>query len=213
MNSLRTQACLVCDSVAKRAFDFMCQYQSRLETDVVEQDSHARRGGFCAFHTWQYNQLSSSCGVCAGNSAFLQSVGERLLAIAAGAMATEELLHELERCPAAHPACGVCELTAKAEEEALAEALSGLKSATAMNNTVPLLCFPHLVALASRCTELDKIRLLLERHGEEFKGVAEEMRQYIDKFKNLRRDLITHRERVAAWYGLILLAGRSESRF
>jgi len=206
------RACRVCDSVEKRVWDFLCQYQGELVAKSGARDLHAQRGGFCAFHTWQYNQMTSVSGVCTSHAAFLQSVGEKLLALVAEPRDIEELVRELERFPTASPACIICEMAAKAEEEALGVALSDLNSTPATNEGVPLLCFPHLVTLAARCPDLAKVRRLVERHGVEFRRVAEDMRQFVAKHDALRRNLLTDREGAASFLGLLLLAGRSKSR-
>jgi len=207
MSSRTSRACLVCDFIKRRVYDFLCRYQYELVTNSVERDAHAQRGGFCALHTWQYEQVASSRGVCVGYSEFLQSVGERLLAIADEAAAVDELVFELEKFRTAWPLCNACEVAVKAEEEALGGALTRLIAVTARNDARPLLCLTHLTALASRCTDLGKVRLLVEQHGEELKRVAEEMRQYVAKHDALRRDLISDREREAHLRGLTLLAG------
>jgi hypothetical protein len=210
MSRRTDRACLVCDFVEKRIFDFLSHYQYELATNTVERGLHAQRGGFCALHTWQYTQIASPQGLCAGYSASLQEMGERLLAIAAEATAVDELVRELKKFPTTEPSCSVCEIAAQAEEEALGAALTRLIAVTATNDAVPFFCFTHLTALASRCTDLGAVRLLVEQHGEELKCVAEDMRQYIAKFDALRRDLISAREREAPLRGLMLLAGHTE---
>jgi len=207
MSSRTSRVCLVCDFVVRRVHNFLCRIQYDLATNSVERDTHAQRGGFCALHTWWYEQIASPRGVCAGYSEFLQSVGERLLAIAGEAAAVDELVFELEKFRTAWPLCNACEVAVKAEEEALGGALTRLIAVTAINDAVPLLCFTHLTALASRCTDLGMVRRLVEQHGVEFKRVAEEMRQYVAKHDALRRDLISDREREAHLRGLTLLAG------
>jgi hypothetical protein len=47
----------------------------------------------------------------------------------------------------------------------------------------------------------------VERHGEEYQRVAEEMRQYVAKRNSLKRHLISTREQKAHLRGLMLLAG------
>jgi hypothetical protein len=210
MSRRTDRACLICELVVKRVFDFICQYQYDLATDSVERDLHAQRGGFCALHTWQYMQIASSNGLCAGYSEPLQEIGERLLAIVAEATSIDELIVELKKFPVARPSCGACEVAAKAEEEALEGALTNLIVATATNDTIPFLCFTHLIALASRCPDSGAVRLLLEQHGEEFKRVADDMQQYNVKHGALQRYLITDRERAAPLRGLMLLAGHTE---
>lgn len=209
ISSQTSRACVVCDYVWKQVFDFLSHCQYNIATDSVERDAHAQRGGFCAFHTWQYEQLASPQGVCAGYSGFLQSVGEQLLAVAAETATVDELVCKIKKFPTVQPICSACEFAAKAEEEALGSALTRLIAVTATNDAVPLLCFTHLTALASRCNDLRVVRHLLEQHGEEIKRVAEDMRQYVAKRDALRRDLISDRERVAHLHGLMLLAGRT----
>ena len=142
----------------------------------------------------------------------MREIGEWLLAVAAGDMTIDKLVRELDQHPAGAPACIVCELAAKAEAEALEKALSGLDLAAATEDASFLLCFPHLKAVAAKCADSGKVRLLIRRHAEAFKSVAENMRQYEAKLKNRQRNLITDAEQQAAWRGLMLLAGRNERR-
>jgi hypothetical protein len=155
-------------------------------------------------------QMASPKGMCAGYSASLQEIGERLLAIAAEATAVDKLVRELKKFPAARPSCSACEIAARTEEEALGSALTDLIAAAATKDAVPFLCFTHLTALASRCPDLGAVRLLMEQHGEEFKRVAEDMRQYIVKHDANQRYSINDRERAAPLRGLMLLAGHTE---
>jgi len=45
-------------------FRFLSKYQYDLTINPETQHEHARRGGFCSLHTWQYENISSPYGVC-----------------------------------------------------------------------------------------------------------------------------------------------------
>lgn len=204
--SQTSRVCPICDNMVQQVFDFLRRYQHDLVSNPVARELHAQRGGFCAFHSRQYEFLASPQGVCEGYSAFLQSVGERLLAIAAEAVTVDEVVCVMEKSPTARPACSVCEVVSKAEEEALSAALAQMAAAMT-KDTTPLFCIAHLTALVSRLTDLDIVRRLLERHGDEFKRVAEDMRQYVAKRDSLQRHLLTIDEQEAYLRGLMLLKG------
>ena len=198
--------CSVCDHIVQEVFDFLRRCQQDLVTSQAERELHAQRGGFCAFHTRQYEFLASPQGVCASYSAFLQSVGERLSAIATEALTVDEAVRALETSPIFRPTCSVCEIAKKAEEEALRDASTELAAFTA-NETFPLFCFAHLTALVSRCEAQIIARRLIEWHGEEYRRIAEEMRQYVAKRESLQRHLLSSEEQEAYWRGLLLLTG------
>jgi len=203
------RACDICESVEEKVFNFLCQYQADLISNAKDRAVHFERGGFCAFHTWQYNQMTSVRAACSSHSDFLQLLGDKLLALAMEPGSLEQLVHKLEQFPANHPDCIVCEVAAQEEKDALGAALDNLNSDPGADETPPLYCFPHLAALAAKCADPPKVRRLVERHGEEFRRVAEEMRQYAAKQDARRRDLLTNRESAASFLGLMLLAGRS----
>ena len=46
--------CEICASVRERIWNFLSKYQHELVVSDETQQDFARRGGFCPFHTWEY---------------------------------------------------------------------------------------------------------------------------------------------------------------
>ena len=60
----RKTGCQICGSILEAMFRFLSKYQYQLTVNPEIQQEHARRGGFCTLHTWQYESISSPYGVC-----------------------------------------------------------------------------------------------------------------------------------------------------
>ena len=52
--NLRSGTCPVCAAQTQTIFDFFAQWQYRLASDAAAQRAFAAGGGFCAVHTWQF---------------------------------------------------------------------------------------------------------------------------------------------------------------
>jgi GTP-binding protein EngB required for normal cell division len=69
-NLHRIQSCEICAHVNKTIWDFICQYQYKIIVERDEQERFANRGGFCPFHTWEYESVASPYGACNGYPIF-----------------------------------------------------------------------------------------------------------------------------------------------
>jgi small GTP-binding protein len=57
-------SCEICAHVAEELWQFLCKYQYDLVVSQEEQQNFARHGGFCPFHTWEYESMASPYGTC-----------------------------------------------------------------------------------------------------------------------------------------------------
>ena len=57
-NMHRLRSCEICASIAEKLWDFLCRYQYEFIVNHDEQERFARRGGFCPFHTWEYESVA-----------------------------------------------------------------------------------------------------------------------------------------------------------
>ena len=86
------QPCEICGDVGKAIWDFICKYQYRIASVRDEQERFATRGGFCPFHTWEYQSVASAYGSCNAYPALLDRLSGELRVAAAGANATQAML-------------------------------------------------------------------------------------------------------------------------
>ena len=70
--------CWICGQVLEAVFRFLSKHQYQLTIDRAAQQEHARRGGFCSLHTWQYENISSPYGVCASYPALVHRMASEL---------------------------------------------------------------------------------------------------------------------------------------
>lgn len=70
--------CWICGQVLEAIFRFLSKHQYQLTIDRDVQQEHARRGGFCSLHTWQYENISSPYGVCASYPALAHRIASEL---------------------------------------------------------------------------------------------------------------------------------------
>jgi hypothetical protein len=170
--------------------DFLGRYQYELSARPDVQERHAREGGFCPQHTWQYERITSPRAVATSCPRLLERVADGLRALASdpekGARRGGLLDHPC-------PACAVRE----AAEDRLARSASAEM----------VLCLPHLERALARMEDAPAREKLLLRHAQLFERVAEDMQRYAIKHDGLRRHLASKEESAAPLLGLHLLAG------
>lgn len=177
--------CAICDELASLAFDQLRQAQFRLATREDDQIGHARTGGFCPLHTWQYAAMASPLGVSAGYAKLAESVADALETL--GNLAPPGRIEEVARSAAGCPVC-----TALDERER--DAVSAIAANAAPSGDGSTLCLRHLAqALAARPAP-DTGRALLRSLSVALRRDAQDMRAYALKREGLRGHLATREE-------------------
>lgn len=196
--------CEICARVFKQLLEFLRHYQYELSTRPDVQKRHAENGGFCALHTWHYEQIASPHGVCTSYPALLSRMAENLRR-AAQLKATAG---EMDKAvPVLH--CPACEVRWRAEDEAVQALIARrLKSGSLNRMALSLLCLPHLELVLARNTDDEELRrYLLEYEADLLERTAEDMQRYAIRHDGLRRALTSAEERNAYLQGLQMLVG------
>jgi hypothetical protein len=198
------QPCAVCEQVTEGVFRYLAQAQYDLSYDPGAQQEHARRGGFCALHTWQYERLASPQGICTAYPVLLRRLAAQLLAAGEPHHLAAEWFPDGERCTA----CGV----AACKEEGM---LAQIRSSVAQWNTeeaaqAPALCLAHLLRLAECVPEQWRVRALFRSAARALERVACSMDQYTGKRKTPLTAQFTPEELAAPRLAVNLLAGHKK---
>ena len=195
--------CEVCARAFKDLTGFLRHYQYELATRPEVQRTHAERGGFCALHTWHYEQIASPHGVCTSYPALLSRVAESLRQVAQ----REPTVAEMDRAILA-PNCPACEVRWKAEDDAIEALMARRAKAGSLDRTaLSPLCLPHLRLTLARSTDGELSRYLLECEADLLERTAEDMQRYAVRHEALRRGLTSVEERNSYLQGLQMLVG------
>ncbi len=206
-------SCAVCNEILNAVFEFLRNYQYTLSTSKATQQAHAQAGGFCPFHTWQYEHLASPQGVASAYPELLFRFSRELRALAEfrteshpSGDATGPPLPPREGCPA-------CQVALEAEEQALAN-LAALSSEGTARSTLESrnFCLAHLHELLLELRDTKTGGRLLLRQSENLARVAENMQRHALQFDGRRRDLMTEEEEQAPRQGLTMLVGHPNAQ-
>lgn len=199
--------CKICGLTLKGVFEFLSQYQYELTISPDAQSEHARRGGFCQLHTWQYEGIASPQGVCESYPRLVHSRAASLIRLASETQNRDgmDTLHNL--LPTTK-SCRLCEVRAAVEHEAVEEVATAIRAAGEQEDGhMPACCLTHL-ALVVESLGPGKLKdQLIESHATLLERTAEDLQRYALKHDALRRHLASEEERRAAHLALLLLAG------
>jgi hypothetical protein len=159
--------CWICGQVLEAVFRFLSKHQYQLTIDRAVQQEHAKRGGFCSLHTWQYENISSPYGVCASYPALVHRLASDLQAIASdmdGPIRTFEAINGLA---ASQRTCLVCQVRIEAERNAVHEAAARVREvASSMASNVPACCLVYLAMTSAVLGIGQPAQLLLGAHAQ-----------------------------------------------
>lgn len=201
-------SCAVCDRVVDTVLDFLRHYQYELYVSAATQQSHARAGGFCPMHTWQYASLASPQGICSAYPATLLRFSEDLVRLAEG-NSPKYVSDGVAGPPLpADITCPACVKAREAEQAAVRDLVRRLESSGEGNKTAERrFCLTHLEAMLLALRDTSVAKQLLEREGETLRRIAENLQRYALRHEGRRSDLITEEEWQAPRQALVLLAG------
>ncbi len=200
--------CWICGQVLEAVFRFLSKHQYQLTIDRAAQQEHARRGGFCSLHTWQYENISSPYGVCASYPALVHRMAselDRLIGSMDGPMRTFESIHQLT---ASQNTCRVCQVRMDAERIAVNGAAGRVREiASSEASNLPACCLAHLAMTSTILGKGEPARLLLRAHAQFLERLGEDAERYALRHDALRRYLTSEEERRASQLVLLMLAG------
>ena len=203
---LQPMRCHICASLAQTVYDLLSKEQYMLATDPRWQSRHAREGGFCTLHAWQYESIASPQGLCLAYSAVLDARASELHA-ARSAIDTDgaTLMGAVEAAfPATH-GCRICRFIEEQQREIAADVAARLVSSA--DRFRPGLCILHLRSVLEVGLPAAIACELVKAEAEALKRCARDMRMYALKHDAIRRELVTDEERTAYYRGLAWVAG------
>jgi small GTP-binding protein len=213
-NLHRIQSCEICASIADKLWDFLCQYQYQMIVNPDEQRLFADRGGFCPFHTWEYESVASPYGTCNGYPSLLDELAAELRDAALTIGPRDVLLTKLERLMPTQDDCVLCNVRDSAEHQAIAAIARriGEKKSEALKS-LSATCLPHFVMLVAAVGDNETAQELIGHQAAVLERMSEDMRRYALKYDAVRRYLASREEIAVAQRGLLSVAGRRQVNF
>lgn len=199
--------CSICGAILEAILGFLREYQYELTINPEAQQEHARRGGFCPLHTWQYENISSPYGVCVAYPELVHRLAAELKGFAGEMGHLGESIEHIRGLLPTTKTCLVCKVRIDAEKKAVENAAEIALHATASDAHVPACCLSHLIMAAEATGPGESARRLLESHANLLERTAEDLQRYALKHDALRRYLTSEEERQASQLALLLLAG------
>ncbi len=199
--------CSICGAILEAILRFLSEYQYELTINPKVQQEHARRGGFCPLHTWQYENISSPYGVCVAYPELVHRIAAELKGFADEIGRRGESMERVRRLLPTTKTCRVCEVRIAVEKKAVQDIAEITLRATAPDAHVPACCLSHLIMAAEATGPGEPARRLFHSHASLLERTAEDLQRYALKHDALRRYLTSEEERQASQLALLLLAG------
>ncbi len=200
--------CQTCGQILEAVFRFLSKYQYQLTIDRETQQDHAKRGGFCPLHTWQYENISSPYGVCASYPALAHRLSSELQQLAGSSGGLISMLHRIQRLAASQETCPVCQVRIEAEKDAVAQTAERVREiAHSQAGSVPACCLVHLAMTSSALGKGQATQLLLAAHARFLERLGEDAQRYALRHDALRRYLTSEEECRASQLLLLMIAG------
>jgi GTP-binding protein EngB required for normal cell division len=206
-------SCAICDEIINAVFEFLRIYQYDLSVSEETQLAHARAGGFCAFHTWQYTHLASPQGVSSAYPHLLFRFSRELRDLAQFGTEGHPSCDVVDPPIPPRGTCRACRIASETEERALRNFAASPSAGTAAKSLASKnFCLDHLHDLLLDLSDTEAGRLLLMRQSQNLTRVGENLQRYALRFDGRRRDLTTDEELQAPYQGLAMLVGHPNAQ-
>jgi GTP-binding protein EngB required for normal cell division len=198
----------ICGHVLEAIVRFLSGYQYELTIDRAAQQEHAKRGGFCPLHTWQYENISSPYGVCASYPALVHRIASELESLAGDMAGQIKIFESIHQLGASQNTCKVCQVRIETERRAVNEAALKVREVEGSQaGNVPACCLAHLAMTSAALGKGQPAQLLLAAHAQFLERLGEDAQRYALRHDALRRYLTSEEERRASQLLLLMLAG------
>jgi small GTP-binding protein len=207
-------SCEICAHAAERLWEFLSEFQYGIMADRKERRKFANGGGFCPFHTWEYESVASPYGTCVGFPPFLDRLASNLRATAPSESNHDSIAADIARLLPTKTSCALCSARDKAELEAIDAILARLVEDEAGTlNSMSAICLPHLAILSGKIQNTRALRKLMVRQAEIFQRMSEDMSRFALKHNGGCGYLASDEEASAARRAILALAGRRNVNF
>jgi hypothetical protein len=176
--------------------------QFLLATREHDQEQHARAGGFCPLHTWQYAHMASPLGIAAGYAKLAAATADALDSIRQRSGTSQELAQQMGRFLADY-VCPACEALAGCERHEVARIAQAHQDAGA-----GALCLRHLTLVLADSPSIPSGQALASVLAATLRRASGDMRPYALKREALQKNEINADEASAHVATLRLLAGQ-----
>jgi small GTP-binding protein len=209
----RLQSCEICADIAEKTWQFLCRYQYEIASNADEQQRFAQRGGFCPFHTWEYQSIVSPYGICNGYPGLLDQLTAELRDAMSPSVPREALIKKIEFLLPQRDDCVLCSVRDRAEHEAISVFVERLDRDQSGALDSFSACLPHFTMLVAAIQNDDAVRALIDRQAAVLQRFSEDMRRYALKHDAVRRHLASQEESTVAQRALLSAAGRRRVNF
>jgi small GTP-binding protein len=201
-----TRGCPVCDHLVSLSKEFFAKFQYALYNDERERDSFAESGGFCQFHLWQLEAISSPVGFSVGCAQLVRRISRLLEQTAASSEHVKQSLRQLLLEPRS---CRVCALLREAEQAQIRTLSASLMKAETrwLYARSQGVCLRHLEMLVEASSDKETTTFLLETASTVLQLISEDMEGFALKREAIRRHLASEDEEDAYLRAVIHLAG------
>jgi ethanolamine utilization protein EutP (predicted NTPase) len=194
--------CVVCSRMETTLTEHLSRDQFLLATREHDQEQHARAGGFCPLHTWQYAHMASQLGIAAGYAKLAGAIGAALESIRQRSGTSQELARQVAGL-VADSACPACEALAGCERHEVSRVAQAPPGAS----PGPL-CLHHLALVLADGPPAKSGRALVSALAATLRRASGDMRAYALKREALQQGQVTEDEASAHADALRLLAGQ-----
>jgi hypothetical protein len=207
-------SCEICADIAEEIWQFICRYQYDVSVSRDEQQRFAGLGGFCPFHTWEYESIASPYGTCNAFPALLDRLATGLRRAASEDIPEASLLNAVQRLLPSRENCVLCNVRDRAEQLAIeARARQLTVEGSRALDALSVICIPHLCMLLAEIPNNTVKRELAERQAAILERFSEDMRRYALKHDAVRRHLASQEETAVAERALQSVGGRRNVNF
>jgi len=205
--SFKTRVCPICAALSQATFDFFAEYQSDLVQEAEVRKAFVESKGFCKFHTWQFEKISSPQGISEGYVTWVEKVAYELRQTAH--LPSIQQRNQIDKLLPDSENCLACRTLRESESVLLEQFIDYLSTQVGQEyyRRSLGLCLPHLrKAFTIKPTSKIKEFLLIEQ-AKHFEELSEDMHSYTLKRDAIRRSLTNDNEDNAWMYALIQLVG------
>jgi hypothetical protein len=200
-----SRGCPICDHLVSVSKEFFAGFQYSLYNDERKQQWFAENGGFCPFHLWQLESISSPVGFSVG----LAKLAKRIARLLDPSVAIKSVRETLQQIRPLTEQCSACNLLRKSEHEFIEKFRSSLSEAEnrrlyAQSQGV---CLHHLKMAIAAGPDEETTRLLLRTASTAFQLIGEDMEGFALKREASRRHMVNGDEEDAHLRAVIHLAG------
>jgi hypothetical protein len=201
-----TRGCPVCDHMVSLSKEFFAKFQYILYNDEQEQELFAEAGGFCQFHTWQLEVISSPVGFSVGCAKLVKRMSGLLAQMARTPERINEMFQQFQPKPGY---CRACALLREAEHEYIKTLSLSLLQVEARKSYARCqgVCLRHLEMLIKDSPHAETREFLLVTASTVFQLISEDMESFALKREATRRHLVNEDEEDAYIRAVIHIAG------